>query len=90
MIAESGVTCDSNGNATRVIRNLPTYSWLGNAYRVGSVDQISALQLFLATSWWAHEEGALGFQSDVGKEKAGRANDKLVDTNCRRLIKDLK
>jgi|SRR5579884_1469821 len=34
--------------------------------------------------------GADGFQGDFGNKKAGRANDKLVDTNCGTLIKDLK
>src|ERR1700761_9344806 len=35
VIAQSGVTY-ANGNATGVMGNQPTYSWLGNAYRVGS------------------------------------------------------
>ena len=33
------VTFDQNGGATGQM-NLPTYSWLGNAYQVGSVEQV--------------------------------------------------
>jgi hypothetical protein len=34
--------------------------------------------------------GAALFQSDAGNKKAGRANDKLVDTYCGNLIKRLR
>ena len=34
--------------------------------------------------------GASGFQDDAGDTKKGRANDKLVDENCGRLIGGLK
>ena len=34
--------------------------------------------------------GAAGFQADAGSKKAGRANDKLVDQNCGKLIKGLR
>ena len=38
----------------------------------------------------AHTLPAPGFQGDFGKPKAGKANDKLVDKNCRYLIEGLK
>ena len=37
----------------------------------------------------AHEITVSGFQPDFGNPKAGRANDKAVDTNCRQLIEGL-
>jgi hypothetical protein len=58
VIGQSGITYDSNGNATGQPGGLPTYSWTGNAYQQqGSVEQISADLLFdlydIATSFWA-------------------------------------
>ncbi len=58
VIGQSGVTYDSNGNATGQMANLPTYSWTGEAYQQqGSVEQISADLLFVlydvASSCWA-------------------------------------
>jgi hypothetical protein len=38
----------------------------------------------------AHTFPAPGFQEDNGKPKAGKANDKLVDRNCRYIIEGLK
>jgi hypothetical protein len=52
VIGKSGITYDQNGSATGQM-NLPTYSWLGNAYQVGSVDQVLANPLCLALSFWA-------------------------------------
>ena len=34
-----GFTFDANGNATGMIVASPTYSWTGNSYQVGSVEQ---------------------------------------------------
>ena len=34
----------------------------------------------------AHILSATGFQNDAGIPKAGKANNKLVDKNCRNLI----
>jgi hypothetical protein len=36
------VTFDQNGNATGQMASLPTYSWLGNAYQDGPVNQVLA------------------------------------------------
>jgi hypothetical protein len=37
----------------------------------------------------AHQITVSGFQDDFGKPKVVKANDKLVDTNCRQLIEGL-
>jgi hypothetical protein len=39
IISANGTTFDSNGNATGVLVSLPTQSWVGNQYRLGSVEQ---------------------------------------------------
>jgi hypothetical protein len=51
------VTFDQNGNATGQMAILPTYSWFGNSYQVGSVDQVSAGLLDIADSFWAFAQG---------------------------------
>jgi len=38
VIGQSGITYDSSGNAPGQLGSMPTYSWTGNAYRVGSID----------------------------------------------------
>jgi len=52
VIGQSGITYDANGNATGQMGSLPTYSWFGYGYQVGSVDQVLANPLYLAASWW--------------------------------------
>jgi hypothetical protein len=37
----------------------------------------------------AHQITVSGFQDDFGNTKAGKANDKSVDTNCRQMIEGL-
>jgi hypothetical protein len=37
----------------------------------------------------AHQITVTGFEKDFGYPRVGRANDKLVDTNCRQLIEGL-
>jgi hypothetical protein len=49
------ITFDQNGNATGQM-DLPIYSWLGNAYQVGSVDSIVANPLYLALSFWPFQK----------------------------------
>ena len=51
--AGPAVTFDQNGNATGQMASLPTYSWVWNAYQVGSVDQVVAMVPYIATSFWA-------------------------------------
>jgi hypothetical protein len=53
VIGQSGIIYGQGGNATGVIANMPTYSWLGNAYQVGSVDHVVPQPLFAAMSFWA-------------------------------------
>jgi hypothetical protein len=51
------VTFDQNGSATGQM-DLPTYSWVWNAYQVGSVDQVvAATTSFFATTFWAFQGG---------------------------------
>ncbi|MGA8430401.1 MAG: choice-of-anchor D domain-containing protein, partial [Candidatus Sulfotelmatobacter sp.] len=47
------VTFDKNGNQIGQIANMPTQSWRGNSYQVGSVDQIASSSVALASSFWA-------------------------------------
>jgi len=54
VIGQSGITYDSNGNATGQM-SLFTQSWYGNAYRVGSIDQYFFLSYDIATSFWAFQ-----------------------------------
>jgi hypothetical protein len=51
VIGQSGVTYDQNGNITGQLANMPTYSWLGNSYQIGSVDQVVTNWINLAVSW---------------------------------------
>jgi hypothetical protein len=57
VIGQSGITYDSNGNATGQMGNLPTQSWTGNTYQVGSVDQILTNFVNLAISYWPFAGG---------------------------------
>ena len=50
VIGQSGVIYDQNGSATGQM-NLPTYSWLGYAYQVGSVDQVKGHWYTRAMNW---------------------------------------
>ena len=60
VIGQSGITYDANGNATEMIPNMPTYSWLGYAYRDGVVDQLVASALASALTFAAFQGGNLG------------------------------
>jgi hypothetical protein len=53
VIGQSGITYDSNGNATGQVSSLPTQSWRGNFYIEGSVDQLFWDLYVRATTWWA-------------------------------------
>ncbi len=52
VIGESGTMYDANGMATGAVGPLPTYSWFGDSYQVGSVDQVRAPWLNVAASFW--------------------------------------
>lgn len=58
-----------------------TLGYVGNTLRGDATILIHEL---------AHTLGAAGFQSDFGNDKAGAANDKLVDKNCGKLIGGLR
>jgi len=51
VIGASGITYDANGNATGQIPNMPTYSWLGYQYKIGSVESTVPDVIYLAASW---------------------------------------
>jgi len=51
VIGQSGIIYDQSGGATGQMANMPTYSWLQNAYQYGSVIQVVAMALDLATGW---------------------------------------
>jgi hypothetical protein len=51
VIGASGITYDQYGSATGIVET-PIYSWKGNAYEVGSVDQVFWPPLFVAMGFW--------------------------------------
>ena len=57
VIGASGTTYDQNGNVTGQTSNMPTQSWTGNSYQLGSVDQVAATLLVDATSFWPRTFG---------------------------------
>lgn len=61
----------------------------GRQFVVGTRDYAGntvRAQLAILLHELAHQITVSGFQNDFGIPKAGKANDKLVDTNCRALI----
>ncbi len=70
------VTFDQNGNATEQT-NLPTYSWLGNAYQVGSVDQVAAMAPYFALSFWPFEGGNASGNGSAYFRRDSKTNDKV-------------
>jgi len=53
VIGASGASYDSSGNVTAQNASLPTQSWTGNTYQVGSIDQVASAPLNTAASFWA-------------------------------------
>jgi hypothetical protein len=49
----SATVFDQDGNATGQMASLPTQSWLGHAYEVGSINLILANPYSAATTFWA-------------------------------------
>jgi hypothetical protein len=47
------VTFDQSGNQTGQIANFATQSWLGNQYKIGSIEQVTGATTNLAVSFWA-------------------------------------
>jgi hypothetical protein len=58
VVGQSGIKYDQNGSAEWQIPNLPTSSWLGNAYVIGSVKQLlTDLFYNLPVSFWPAKGG---------------------------------
>jgi regulation of enolase protein 1 (concanavalin A-like superfamily) len=58
VIAQSGntgpaTTFDASGHVTGQMATLPTQSWLGNEYQVGSIRQVASMFTSLAPTFWA-------------------------------------
>ena len=64
----SAVTFDQNGNATGELASLPTYSWTGNAYMLGSLDMVAASILHVGDSFWAFSQGNASSTATAAKE----------------------
>uniref|UniRef100_Q01V11 Cell surface receptor IPT/TIG domain protein n=1 Tax=Solibacter usitatus (strain Ellin6076) TaxID=234267 RepID=Q01V11_SOLUE len=62
------VTFDQNGNATGQMASLPTYSWHGDAYRVGSIDLVVANPLYIALSFWPFQGANASGGSTAAKQ----------------------
>ena len=54
----AAVTFDQNGNATGMMGNLPTQSWLGYAYQDGPIDQVAFAPAAYAISFAAAQGGS--------------------------------
>ena len=54
-ISDSGaaVMFDANGTAIGQVADLPTQSWLGHTYRVGSTDMVATALVYPTTGLWA-------------------------------------
>jgi len=82
VIGTSGITYDSSGNATGQVSPL-TQSWLGNAYQVGSVDQVLANWLRIAASWWPFSDGnASGNRTSVNLDWFPALDDCISAQGC--------
>ena len=55
--SRSAVTFDENGNATGQLGYLPTQSWRGNTYQVGSIHRLAAATISWAMGLWATAGG---------------------------------
>ena len=53
----SATIFDQNGGATGQMANMPTYSWKGDAYQIGSVEQVVQLPLYAALGFWSFVGG---------------------------------
>ena len=67
VIGKSGIIYDQNGSPTGQMNPL-TYSWLGNAYQVGTIDRVVANPINFGLSFWAFVGG-----NDSGNNAGVRA-----------------
>jgi hypothetical protein len=65
----AAVTFDQNGSATGQLASLPTYSWKGNAYQVGSIEQ-------WVRTWFPAVHGYSPF---AGANQSGNLTSVLLD-----------
>jgi hypothetical protein len=72
VLSRVSITFDQNGNATGVLGSLPTYSWTGYQYQVGSTKQVVPALLGFGLSW-APFLNAVHFPIDW------KSNDKAAD-----------
>jgi len=56
VIGQSGITYDANGNVTGQV-GVPTQSWPGYGYQVGSVEDVLRKIVSVAKSWWPFAGG---------------------------------
>jgi len=71
VIGVSGITYDSNGNATGQIANMPIYSWKG-AYEYGSLDSVSSAFVNISAKFGAVAGGNLtGNGTTLGHQSFG-------------------
>jgi len=56
VVSQDGTFFDANLNVTGAVLSLPTQSWRGNEYQVGSLDQVAGPPL-IAASLWAWQGG---------------------------------
>jgi hypothetical protein len=57
VITKLGTIYDANGSGTGQV-NMVTWSWTGNAYRIGSIEQIVTNAIRTAKSWWPFGSGS--------------------------------
>ena len=50
---QSGIKYDASGAAIGQIPTLPTYSWLGYAYQIGSVIRVNARSIYATDGFWS-------------------------------------
>jgi hypothetical protein len=62
VIGQSGTIYDQSGSVTGQMAGLPTYSWTGNAYQIGSTEQLMAIPPNYAVSYAAVLGGNLSGQ----------------------------
>jgi hypothetical protein len=66
VIGASGTTYDQNGNVDGQIGTPLTQSWSGNSYKLGSVDQVAAMPIQPAGSFWPFQSANVSANSTAG------------------------
>jgi len=80
VMGSSGITYDSNGNATGQITNMPIKGWFGDSYQVaGSVQSVEPIPVNPAESDWAFLGGSPSGEGGTGGGTAAKDVFKLGD-----------